>query len=322
MAFFVNFFVTLIFLSSAWVIGVVGQFHNPTLMSQWIADAYEKKQKLARDIKKKKIVIVSGSNALFGVKSPMLEDTFGVSVLNYGVNAGVELPLTLHLAKRVIKQGDIVLMPLEYPMYSYDGEAGAQMIDYLLSREADFFWEMSLYEELYVLWHVELKRVWNGYFSKSAQSVTEGLYGAHHLDEYGDQIDTGAMFRDEWMLQELNAAAKKPEKYGAAFNGDALGWKYLEAFVKWCESRDAKVIFMPSTLMWDESYKSDTKERALYEGLAGEVKKRGWRFVGEPYNYMYDKSYYFNTNFHLNEEGRERRTAQIIFDLKSSGVLE
>ncbi|RUA00014.1 MAG: hypothetical protein DSY89_07400, partial [Deltaproteobacteria bacterium] len=59
-----------------------------------------KKEKIAKSIQTKKIVIVAGSNALFGIKSKMLSKALHMPVLNYGVNAGIELPLTLELAKR------------------------------------------------------------------------------------------------------------------------------------------------------------------------------------------------------------------------------
>ncbi len=298
-----------------WCGAVFGQMGNPTAMSQWVWDVYSKKIAMSEKIDGRKIVIVAGSNALFGVDSGMLEDAFGVRVLNFGVNAGVELPLTLHIARRVINRGDVVLMPLEYPMYSYDGRAGVQMVDYLLSRESLFFWELGWYEKFYLLWHVDVKRVYGGYFFKGGVAVSGGVYGAHHVDENGDQIDTSVEFRDKRMWGDVLRNDKNPEHYGAEFSEDALGWKYLDEFVRWCEKHGARVIFMPSTLMRSESYFSEPKERWFYENIAGEVRKRGWEFVGEPYEYMYERSEYFNTNYHLVDRARGVRSRRMVVDL-------
>ena len=86
--------------------------------------------------------------------------------------------------------------------------------------------------------------------------------------------------------------------------------------MKWCKARDARVIFMPSTLMKSESYFRNAKEKWFYENLANEVRKKGFVYVGKPYEYMYDISNYFNTNFHLTNKARKMRTLQMVQDLK------
>ena len=323
MKFFIYFLLFMFLSFLVWVGVVFGQVGNPTKTSQWIFDAYEKKYEIAKSIKKRKIIVVAGSNALFGVDSKMLRRAFGMPVVNYGVNAGIELPLTLFLAKRVINKGDIIISPLEYPMYSYDGTAGVQMIDYILSREISLFWRLSLYEQFYILWHVSMKRVWDGYFNQSKTKVTKGLYGAHHIDENGDQINTQVKYRSAWMFGEvINNYAKKPEKYGEEFDKGAMGWGYLDNFVQWCKKRDVSIVFIPSTLLKDKSYFNDEKEKWFYENISKEVRDRGWDFVGNPYSFMYDKSLYFNTNFHLIEKAKDIRTKQIIEDLKKSSIVK
>ncbi len=299
-----------------WMAFVFGEAGNPSKMSQWVFDAYEKKIAKAQSIKGKKMLIVAGSNTLFGVDSHMLSHSFDMPVVNMGVNAGIELPLTLHMAKKVIREGDIVVLPLEFGMYSYDGTAGMQMIDFLFSREKEFFFELTLYEQFYLLWHIEPQRVWDGYFDKSTKKVTQGLYGAHNIDELGDQINTSLANRSEGMYEDVLRDASKPQRYGEIYDKDALGWKYLEKFVKYCDSHNVTVVFMPSTLLKDTSYTQEASERWFYENLALEVGKRGWKFVGNPYAYMYDKTNYFNTNYHLIESAKKLRTKAMIRDLQ------
>lgn len=298
-----------------------GQTGNPTKMSQWIFDAYEKKEKIARSIKGRKIVIVAGSNALFGVDSRMLSDAYGLPVINDSVNAGIELPTILYLAKRVIGSGDVVIVPLEYPMYSYEGKPGMQMIDYIFSRVPEFFVKLTLKEQLYMVWHVSFKRIQNGYLHAGDQAVTKGLYGAHHIDANGDQNETEVSYRNEAMQAEVQNHMLHPETYGAKYDSGALGWEYLEAFTRWCRERDAKVIFMPSTLMEDASYRNEPKEQWFYTHIVEEVRERGWTYVGDPYDYMYDQALYLNTNFHLIDRGRKIRTEKMIDDLNASGML-
>jgi len=313
--FFAIFTATLSLCMLIWILLVLGEFGHPTQMSQWIYDVYAKKQKIAQEIEGRKIVVVAGSNALFGIDSQMLEKAFGLPVVNYGVNAGIELPCTLFMAQKVIQRGDIVLLPLEYPMYFYGGRPGVQMIDFLLAREPSCFGKLTLREQLYIFWHISLKRLREGYGKYEEKPIRSGLYGAHHVDSHGDQNETALQYRTAGMYAEVLEHDRHPEKYGETFDTKALGWCYLTQFVRWCKKRDARVVFMPSTLMWHKSYEKNPQEKYLYMHIAQEVRRRGWIFVGNPYDYMYDKSLYFNTNFHLIAYAREMRTKQMIRDL-------
>ena len=311
------FFGTVLLCFVGWGVLVTGQAGNPTRMSQWISDAYLKKMQIARKIEGKKIVIVAGSNALFGIDSGMLSKAFHMPVVNDAVNAGIELPCTLFMAQKVIRPGDIVLLPLEYPMYSYEGKPGIQMIDFLLAREPECFWNLTWKERFYIVWHVSLKRVWKGYSGYKNTPVTSGLYGAHHIDRHGDQTGTDLSHRTAAMYEEVLQHSSHPESYGKAFDMEALGWEYLEKFVEWGKAHDVKIIFMPSTLMRHESYRNDPQEKWFYTHIAEEIRRRGWAYVGEPYEYMYEPALYFNTNFHLIDSARKMRTQKMIEDLKS-----
>ena len=323
MEFFKIFFGTVVLCLVCWVAIVAGQAGNPTRMSQWISDAYAKKEKYAREIAGRKIVIVAGSNALFGVDSSMLEEALGMPVINDAVNAGVELPCTLFISQRVIGEGDVVILPLEHSMYAYNGKPGVQMIDFLFAREPKCFWKLHFSEQLYLLWHISFSRIVEGYRETGGTAVTQGVYGAHHIDVHGDQTHTAVkersadMFRDVQERYHDNA----PYTYGKDFSRKAPGWKYLKDFVAWCNERHATVIFMPATLLPDESYFKEPKERWFFTHIADEVQKHGWIYAGKPYDYMYDEKYYFNTDSHLTDEGRKLRTEQMIKDLKSVSSL-
>ncbi len=302
---------------------ILGQTGNPTLMSQWITDTYAKKEHSAQTIKGKKIVITAGSNALFGVNSQMLSDAFGLPVINNSVNAGIELPCILYMAKHVIREGDIVIMPLEHSMYAYSGKSGVQMIDFLLSREPNCFWTLLPSQQFYVVWHATLDRIVKGYKSEGGKSVKKGLYGAHHIDNHGDQTHTEVKYRSKQMYEDVlrRYVTDPPYTYGKDFNRNAPGWHYLKNFIAWCKERNAKVIFMPATLMPDKSYYNNPKEQWFFTHIAEEVANRGWNYIGKPYDYMYDESLYFNSDSHLIDRGRTMRTEQMIRDLNMSGIF-
>jgi len=162
------------------------------------------------------------------------------------------------------------------------------------------------------LWHIDLKRITKGYSGYKDRAVTAGFYGAHHIDSLGDQNHTALSDREAWMYDEVLKHDKNPETYSKQYVKDALSWYYLEQFVDWCRRENVQVLFVPSTLMWHESYRSDSREAEFYVQIPKEVRKRGWTYVGEPYDFMYDKSLYLNTNYHLIDEGRKMHTQKLI----------
>ena len=307
------YFIFMLLSLGLWTLMVWGQIGSPTKSSQWVAEVYKHKEQYANTVKTPKIVVVAGSNGLFGVDSGILKRAFGREVVNMCVNAGVDLPPILEHAKRVIKRGDIVLMPLEYPLYSYDGEPIVQMIDYLYAREPSMIERLGYLEQFWMLWHISKDRLDRGYSDGADIPITKGVYGVHNIDRYGDQLHTDSSYQTEAMREELDN--HKAESYGEEFRSDSLGWNYLEEFVEWCRDRGVSIYFLPSTLMDNPHYHNDPKKREFYTNLPQIIRDRGWSYIGEPYNYMYDKSLYFNTNFHLNSRGREIRTKQMIEDI-------
>ena len=305
------YFLSILFSMLLWGLIVFGEVGRHTNSSQWVADVYHYKEDI--NISSPKIVIVGGSNGLFGVNSSILSEALGYPVLNDCVNAGVELPTILAHAERVIKRGDIVIAPLEYPLYSYSGEAGEQMIDYLYAREADMVKDLTLFEQFWIFWHISYDRVYRGYFDGEDKKSLTGVYGVHNIDKNGDQINTEAEHQSEQMRAELNG--KEPERYGEGFVENSLGFRYISKFVNWCRDRGVRVIFVPSTLMDSPYYHNSEIESRYYSNFKKMMKSKGFIYAGEPFDYMYDKSLYFNTNFHLNSRGRDLRTKRLIEDL-------
>lgn len=298
-----------------WVAAVYFQTGRPTVSSQWIADAYEVKTAAAEKIKGSKIVIVAGSNALFGIDSKQLEETYRLPVVNLGVNAGVLLPYVLMKSQKVLKRGDIVIMPLEYHFYAYDGVPNSQMIDQIWSRDPSFFWKLSPKEQWNMVWMTPSKRIVEGFLAQGGQKTMCGPYGYQNLDERGDQTHTSAEESQQWAYDWDSLKKDLPRRYGADAAVNTQGWEWLRRYVVWARQNGIRLIITPSTMMRDESYWRDPVERKFYEGLKKRVEALGVPFVGNPYDVMYPRVMYFNTDYHLTDVGRTLRTERMIHDL-------
>lgn len=108
----------------------------------WVQGAYEKKEKMALLIKGPKIIIAAGSSVHFGVSAQMIEEAFQRPSVNYGVMTLLDLDYIIYRLKKVLKEGDILIMPLEYEHYTYDSSAqlSLQKKYYLLTFDHEFFY--------------------------------------------------------------------------------------------------------------------------------------------------------------------------------------
>ena len=59
-------------------------------------------------------------------------------------------------------------------------------------------------------------------------------------------------------------------------------------------------------------YHRDPKEREFYTHLGEKMEEIGIVYAGNPYDFMYGREHYFNTDYHLNEDGRRMHTQRLI----------
>jgi hypothetical protein len=301
-----------------WLGLIAGQLGNPT--PSWVHHAYALKQRAAEAIKQPKIVIVSGSNALFGINSAMLSQAYQRPVVNQGVNAAMLLPYILYRSQQVLKPGDIALLPLEYPLYLYNGETNGQLIDQIMARDPGFFWQLGWPERFRIVWETPLERVWQGYHPSDAQPPITALYGIHNIDPLtGDQRNTDKARLVGQELREWETHRDMPpHRYAKDDKPDNLAWQYLRDYIAWTKQHEVCLIFIPSVFHERAFYHEDQLEQAFYASLPDKVRALGTNYVGSPFDYMYGLDELFNTEYHLTAEGRQRHTTKLIKDLGKS----
>lgn len=274
-------------------------FGKPSNMSRWVNDAYTYKIAQALAIKEPKIVISGGSNALFGIDSTMLSNHFKKPAINIGVNAGVMTPLILDYTKQALKSGDTLILSLEYSLYLYDEQPNDQMIDYILSYYPALFFKLTLKEQFYIYWHTTLKSM----LQKLAPPLTpSGVYGIHNIDKNGDQINTD----DSIAFEATPFVLTQPFKRNEA----------IRALILYCQANNISIIFTPPPHLKQDIYSEDKKYINFFNDIQADFKKQNTPYIANPYDYMYDRSHFFNTDYHLNKNARTKHTKKLIHDLE------
>jgi len=300
-----------------WIALIAGQLGKPFVNNLWVEGAYAQKLAQAAAIRQPKVVVVAGSNAMFGIHSPTLAQALSRPVINLGVNAGILSPYMLIYARQAVRPGDWVLLPLEYPQYHDRFEVNQVFLEYWLSHPVTY--GLNPIRLLRILTETPLLRVLQGYQGVPAGFQVAGLYGPQHLDAHGDQLMSAREQRSEALFN--GARNSGIQRYGAqanAFNGSWAMWK---AFADEVRASGGCAVFVPPAMLDREQYHSDPVESAFYRGLPDEAARHGLLYVGEPLAFLYPTEAFFDTNYHLTAEMRLVHT-QRLASLLSPALFE
>lgn len=290
-----------------WITLIAGQLGKPFVNNLWVEGAYAQKLAQAEAIRQPKLVVVAGSNAMFGIHSPTLAQALGRPVINLGVNAGILSPYLLIYARQAVKPGDWVLLPLEYPLYHDRFEVNQVFLEYWLSHPVTY--GLNPLRLARLLAETPLLRVVQGYQGVPAGFQVAGLYGAQHLDANGDQSLSAHAQRSEALFSGARDSAV--QHYGAqasAFNGS---WPMWQAFARDVRAAGGCAVFVPPAMLDRTAYHQDPMEAAFYEGLPSEAARHGLLYMGEPLAFMYPTDAFFDTNYHLTAEMRLMHTQRL-----------
>ncbi len=319
------FLLTVAGICMAWV----GLFYitigSPVSKSRWIDDILILKEQAAFAVTGEKAVFVSGSNIIFGLDSQRLADSLGLPVINFGLHAGLGLAYILERSKRVLRAGDIAILPLEYDFYREDGIISETLIVHTFSGDPDYFHSLSLADKAKFIAKIEYKRLKKG-LKASFRDETgmrgkglddggdEGVYGVRNMNAYGDQVN----------LEPEKISAKDREKVrkltAYRINNPGLSdysQTVLRDYIDWAEEHGICLIFMPPNYMFFDAYHGPP-HRQFFLGIKSFFAGEDVRYIGDPYDYMFDNAHYFDTVYHLDSLGVEKRTEQIVKDINGN----
>lgn len=274
------------------------------------ADTYDAaaidKYKLLMNTESPKIIMIAGSNFAFGLDSEKISKEFHMPVVNLGLHAGIKPHFNLDMAKENIHSGDIIVIGLEYGEY--------------YEREIDVPTALMTVENYKQLWKfisfVDYPRIFQGYISNygilkidrylHGAEPAQGVYARASFDEYGDiEYDRPQNLRAPTEItQDVSLEAEEIS------DGVIRG---MNQFYEYAREQGAYVyLTYPSldrlAVMTDKEHRQEFAQ-ALAERLDFPV-------ISDMETYIMDTQFFYNSDYHLNDKGREIRTQNLIEDLK------
>lgn len=292
--------------------------------SQYLGAWYDKKDRIANAIPGPKILFAGGSNVQYGIRAGIVEKSLGVAVVNYGIHAALPFSYILHRVQRVAKPGDTVVLIPEYEYYFRDPfDSNKVSINYLSICDQEFL-RHSFLKYIHFLFTVPSDIMFARLFTDS-KKITDQVKGRYAeteslFDHYGDRNGTSKAKmgdRESRLIETAHAtslAHATPDKYSPFLPGSVL-----EQFISWChENRIQLEVGYPNTIYFSEYNEQSAREFLAFHEVF--FKKRNIDALMTPQATMLPKEDFFDTVYHLNEEGAIKRTEMIIPELQRHGL--
>lgn len=261
-------------------------------------------------MKKKKepsIIILGGSGCGFGFLSQELSEYYKMPVINTGTHAGIGLRLIMNAAMPYISEGDIVLLIPEYNHFSGTFFWGEDVALNAIFSIPEVYDNLSIFQKLHLLQYYpkhyqEVKESQRFQPNKNISDTTDATpYSRCSLNYYGDVT-----------LYEKRQHRDSIEVVNPKTTYTNLVTIYqTKRFVKYAESKGARCIFLPPAFR-DIQYDHD---------IANVKRKNFWLsifgmpYMSDPERYRLPDSLFFDTQYHLTEEGCAYRTQLVIEDI-------
>ena len=114
----------------------------PVKAAYWLRELKIVKEHIARNAGGEKIVIMGGSNALFGLESELIEERLGITTVNLSLHAGFPLEYHFDFVRQHLRGGDTLIVSPEFEMLSRNKPYNKWYVTQLLTWDSAFFWRL------------------------------------------------------------------------------------------------------------------------------------------------------------------------------------
>jgi hypothetical protein len=281
---------------------------------------------------KKRILIVSGSNGLLGISAATIAQTTGIETLNLSSHAGLGGEYILRWASNLIREGDVILLPLEYQFYAATGISDDfvnfdALGRFAISYDHSVLQEISTTSQLkFALLNSISGKDWKeyisyfgGHLSKTAiqaklrQRGEQGhCYTAFTLNKYGDE--TCNIGKDSLPIDPaVLTTAISPSMSEIDPSG------YIKKFVQIAAQKGAKVIPLYPVSTYTDDYQNPAFQESV-QNIKKFWQAQGLEFQDSLSEALLPPSLMYNTNYHPKDAGRSKRTKSIIELLKKQSI--
>lgn len=258
----------------------------------------------------KRIVLVGGSGVAFDCDSALMDDFFpSYEIVNFGMYAGLGTKAVMDLSENYIHEGYIVILSPEQSEQTFsdyfNGEYMWQAADGAFGMLRDLKSE-NFEAMLGNFPRFALEKL--NYVMKGQKPQTDSIYQKKSFNTYGDiELDT---CRENILPNGYDVNQK------VRFTEDVVQPEFMDYMNDWAKRLEKK-----GAVVWyrycpvNKLSVEDMDDLAAYDVFLRQ--KLDFPVIGNPENSLMEAEWFFDTNFHLNQPGKEVNTVQLIRDMKA-----
>lgn len=304
----------LLIAGALWVGAVLFQLGAPTEHSRWHAEIIARKHAIAEATQGPRLVILSGSSGLFGLRAETIERETGMRTVNFGISALLGLDYMIRTGMKVVRPGDTVLFTPEYITLLERGRFREDFIDYVLAREPGYLANLTFVERVRLFFAVPLRRLVQGVQARIVpERVVPQYYDAKTLNAHGDETNN----RRETVTPRVRAflRQKRPEPHWTLHDPDDPAWQRIRDFAAWAkENRVRLLVSYPNYLRFDVYFTEP--EKRFFDAVVAFHASLGVPVLGTPEEFMQGPDFFFDLVYHLNDDGAAIATRRMIAHLR------
>lgn len=298
-----------------WLGMVRFQLGAPTESTRWNHAILERKRQIVAAESSPRLVLLGGSNVLFGIRAALLEREMGGHAVNYGTHAALGRRYMLKEAERVLRPGDTAVLCLEYELYSGD-EINDTLVDYLMARDPDYLLHLEPWSVIRAVYGLPPARLMEGCKNRLRPPArSRSGYDERTVNDHGDETANDQPQKEMERIRVSGYAANPFLAHGCPM--DAAATRDLTAFFAWCSDRHVELYAtFPSTIDFPE-YHTPTATAGA-DRLVHWYRKGGVKVLGAPATFLYPADAFFDTNYHLKGVNADARTLTLLMLLREA----
>jgi len=282
---------------------------TPSVYDGTFVGALDEKFNRLTSLDEKKIIIVGGSSAAFGIDSAIIEKYTAMPVVNFGLYAALGTKVMMDLSCANINEGDVVVLAPEIDAQTmslyFNSETTLMAMDgnFHMARYVRGDNKLSL---LGALWKFTGEKL--AYLMNGTRPEASGAYDPSYFNAQGDLMyprpeNAMGMYYDPNTIIRLSEDTVDPEFID-----------YVNEYISFCEKNGASVYFgfCPMNEMALADGTTDESIAQFSEFLADALH---CQILGSAEDHILPAEYFYDSNFHLNNAGVTVHTVALVKEL-------
>lgn len=251
-----------------------------------------------------RILLIGNSNLVFGIDSEKIEQETGIPVVNMGLHAGLGNAFLENMARYYAREGDYVIIC--HTQYGDDDNSWNEELAWITIENHFELWRLIRLKDLW-----RMIKAYPTYLHDCVELMISGegnrktgeAYTREFFNIYGDNIFP----RTEQQMEFKEGMLVVPEISSVCT--DRLNRLYAEL-----QNKGVHMAVASYPIVSCEYTPPESEYIAFQKELE---EKLDCRVISDFTDYLIDEKYFFDSAYHLNDEGVQIRTRQLIEDIKN-----